>query len=40
MVSAKLQLDLSFDFFLNALPRAVPAANLVIGLTKGRCSVC
>ena len=35
MVSAKLQLDLSFDFFLNALPRAVPAANLVIGLTKG-----
>ncbi len=35
MVSANLQLDLSFDFFLNALPRAVPAANLVIGLSKG-----
>lgn len=35
MVSANLQLDLSFDYFLNALPRAVPAANLVIGLVKG-----
>lgn len=35
MVSAYLQLDMSFDYFLNALPRAVPAANLVLGLTKG-----
>lgn len=35
MVSANLQLDLSFDYFLNALPRAVPVANLVIGLVKG-----
>lgn len=35
MVSANLQLDLSFDYFVNALPRAVPAANLVIGLSKG-----
>ena len=35
MVSAKLQLGLGFDYFLNALPRAVPASNLVIGLVKG-----
>ncbi len=35
MVSAKLQLDMSYDYFLNTLPRAVPAANLVIGLGKG-----
>lgn len=35
MVSANVQLDMSFDYFLNALPRAVPAANLVIGLAKG-----
>ena len=35
MVSAYVQLGMSFDYFLNALPRAVPAANLVIGLGKG-----
>ncbi|MDD3353662.1 ABC transporter permease [Zoogloea sp.] len=35
MLSANLQLGLTFDFFLNALPRAVPVANLVIGLAKG-----
>jgi phospholipid/cholesterol/gamma-HCH transport system permease protein len=35
MVSANLQLDLSFDYFVNALPRAVPVANLTIGLCKG-----
>ncbi|WP_374482933.1 MlaE family lipid ABC transporter permease subunit [Zoogloea sp.] len=35
MVSANLQLDLSFDYFVNALPRAVPVANLIIGLGKG-----
>jgi phospholipid/cholesterol/gamma-HCH transport system permease protein len=35
MVSAYVQLDMSFDYFLNALPRAVPVANLVIGLVKG-----
>ncbi len=35
MVSANVQLDMSFDYFLNALPRVVPAANLVIGLAKG-----
>lgn len=35
MVSAYMQLGMSFDYFLNALPRAVPATNLVIGLGKG-----
>lgn len=35
MVSANLQLDLSYDFFLNTLPKAVPFANVVLGLAKG-----
>lgn len=35
MVSAKAQLGLSFAFFLTALPKAVPVANLWIGLGKG-----
>jgi phospholipid/cholesterol/gamma-HCH transport system permease protein len=35
MVAANLQLGLSFDFFLDTLPRAVPAVNLLIGLSKG-----
>ncbi|AVZ79133.1 ABC transporter permease [Zoogloeaceae bacteirum Par-f-2] len=35
MVSAWVQLDLSFGFFLEALPRVVPIANLYIGLAKG-----
>ena len=35
MVSANLQLDMSYDYFLNALPKAVPLANVVIGLGKG-----
>ncbi|WP_374243740.1 MlaE family lipid ABC transporter permease subunit [Zoogloea sp.] len=35
MVSAKLQLGMGYEFFLNTLPRAVPMANLVIGLGKG-----
>lgn len=35
MLSAWVQLDLSFGFFLDALPRVVPIANLYIGLTKG-----
>ena len=35
MVSAQLQLDISYGFFLQTLPRAVPAANLWIGLAKG-----
>lgn len=35
MVSADLQLDLGYGFFLQNLPRVVPVANLYIGLAKG-----
>jgi len=35
MVAAMLQLDLSFAYFIDNLPRAVPVANLNIGLAKG-----
>lgn len=35
MLAALLQLDLSLVYFLENLPRAVPVANLVIGLSKG-----
>lgn len=35
MVAARLQMDLSYGFFIEALPRAVPVANLWIGLGKG-----
>lgn len=35
MLAAFLQLDLSPAYFIASLPRAVPAANLVIGLGKG-----
>jgi phospholipid/cholesterol/gamma-HCH transport system permease protein len=35
MVSAWVQLDLGFGFFLDALPRVVPVANVYIGLAKG-----
>jgi phospholipid/cholesterol/gamma-HCH transport system permease protein len=35
MVAAQLQLDISFGFFIQTLPRAVPVANLWIGLAKG-----
>jgi phospholipid/cholesterol/gamma-HCH transport system permease protein len=35
MVSAWIQLDISFLFFFDSLQRAVPVANLVIGLSKG-----
>lgn len=35
MVSAQLQLDISYGFFFETLPKAVPAANLWIGLAKG-----
>lgn len=35
MLSAQLQLDISYGFFLQTLPRVVPASNLVIGLVKG-----
>lgn len=35
MVAAMLQLDLSLIYFVENLPRAVPVANLLIGLGKG-----
>ena len=35
MIAAQLQLDLSYGFFIQALPEAVPVANLWIGLLKG-----
>lgn len=35
MLAANLQLDLSLAFFIESLPRAVPVANLYIGLSKG-----
>ena len=35
MISAQIQLDISYGFFFQTLPRVVPAANLVIGLAKG-----
>lgn len=35
MVAALLQLDLSLIYFLENLPRAVPVANVLIGLGKG-----
>lgn len=35
MFSAEFQLDISYAFFIEALPKAVPVANLWIGLLKG-----
>ena len=35
LVAANLQLDLSWGFFLEALPRSVPLPNLWIGIGKG-----
>jgi phospholipid/cholesterol/gamma-HCH transport system permease protein len=35
MVSAQWQLDIGYGFFLDTLPKAVPVANLWIGLVKG-----
>ncbi|GHU04200.1 ABC transporter permease [Betaproteobacteria bacterium] len=35
MVSANLEMDLSYGYFLSVLPKAVPAANLWIGIGKG-----
>lgn len=35
MVAAQLQLDISYGFFIETLPRAVPVANLWIALGKG-----
>lgn len=37
MLAAMLQLDLSLNYFIENLPRAVPVANLFIGLGKGLC---
>jgi phospholipid/cholesterol/gamma-HCH transport system permease protein len=35
MVSAQLQLDIGYGYFFETLPKAVPVANLWIGLAKG-----
>lgn len=35
MIAAQLQLGLSYQYFLSALPDAVPIANLWLGLSKG-----
>ncbi len=35
MVAANLQLDIGYGFFIDTLPKAVPVANLWIGLAKG-----
>ncbi|MBI4755421.1 MAG: ABC transporter permease [Betaproteobacteria bacterium] len=35
MVAAQVQLDIGYEFFIATLPRAVPVANLWIGLAKG-----
>jgi phospholipid/cholesterol/gamma-HCH transport system permease protein len=35
MVSAWMQLDIGFGFFLDTLPRVVPVANLWIAISKG-----
>jgi len=35
MVSANLQMGLSYGYFIEALPRVVPVANLGIGIGKG-----
>jgi phospholipid/cholesterol/gamma-HCH transport system permease protein len=35
MVAANLQLDIGYGYFIETLPKAVPVANLWIGLAKG-----
>lgn len=35
MIAAQLQLDVTYGYFIDALPRVVPLANVWIGLTKG-----
>ena len=35
MVSANLEMGLSYSYFLEALPRAVPVTNVLIGIGKG-----
>ena len=37
MVSANLEMGLSYGFFVETLPKAVPVANLWIGIGKGFC---
>jgi len=37
MVSANLEMDLAYGYFIDALPKAVPVANLWIGIGKGAC---
>ncbi len=35
MIAAQIQLDISYGYFIEELPKAVPVANLWIGLAKG-----
>ena len=35
MVAANLQMDLSYGFFVDTLPKVVPVSNLWIGMGKG-----
>ncbi len=35
MIAAQLQLDITYGYFIDALPRVVPIANVWIGLSKG-----
>ena len=35
MVAAQIQLDISYWFFYDTLPKVVPVANVWIGLLKG-----
>ena len=37
MVSANLEMDLAYGYFIEELPRAVPVANVWIGIGKGFC---
>ena len=37
MVSANLEMDLAYGYFIDALPKAVLVANLWIGIGKGAC---
>ena len=37
MVSANLEMDLAYGYFIDTLPKAVPVANLWIGMGKGFC---
>ncbi len=37
MVSANLEMDLAYGFFIDTLPKVVPLANLWIGIGKGFC---